>query len=194
MGLFDKILSSTGGDKKKKKQEKLPSYDPTNITIRDLKKGFMLDYNLETWQVLEEYEYDWGDQFYSYGYKLSTGTEECFMTISEDGGKLEITVMKTLRLHLLGDAFNNHMRSNQKPPSKVDYEGVTYYRENESPGYFRNVEKQSASRSVEFIAWDYFDDSGVKVLSVEQWGQDEFEASVGVVAEEFEVSNILPAM
>ena len=40
--------------KKKKKEE--PHYDPTNITIRDLRLGYVFDYELQTFEVVGEYE------------------------------------------------------------------------------------------------------------------------------------------
>ena len=49
MGLFDKF---------KKKKE--PKYDPSNIKVTDIAQGFVFEYNMSTWEVKNEYEYDWG--------------------------------------------------------------------------------------------------------------------------------------
>ena len=53
MGLFDRF---------KKKEE--PHYDPSNLQIKDLRVGFMFDYDMKTWAIKEEYEYDWGRQLF----------------------------------------------------------------------------------------------------------------------------------
>jgi hypothetical protein len=42
------------------------------------------------------------------------------------------------------------------------------------------------------IYWDYADASGEKLLAIEQWGEDEFEAAVGRSVQEYEFTNILP--
>ena len=54
---------------------------------------------------------------------------------------------------------------------------------------------KNASSSVrgktELISWDYEDDNGY-VISIEQWGEQRFEASEGKCIQPFEINNILP--
>jgi hypothetical protein len=40
--------------------------------------------------------------------------------------------------------------------------------------------------------WDYADDSGKYSLTIEQWGETDYELSVGREVEEYQFSNILP--
>ena len=72
----------------------------------------------------------------------------------------------------------------------VTFKGTDYRRESESPGYY-NPSKTS-NEWTEFINWQYFDGSGESVLSIEQWGENEFEASEGKIIKPFEITNILP--
>ncbi|MEO1099612.1 MAG: hypothetical protein AAFX57_17950, partial [Bacteroidota bacterium] len=58
MGLFDFF----------KKKEKEPEYDVTNLKVSDLDHGFILEYDLKTWEVKEVYEYDWGNNNFSQEY------------------------------------------------------------------------------------------------------------------------------
>ena len=44
----------------------------------------------------------------------------------------------------------------------------------------------------ELITWEYLDDSERKTLTIEQWGEDDFEASVGEIVEEYQFTDILP--
>ena len=44
----------------------------------------------------------------------------------------------------------------------------------------------------EMIYWDYTDASEDNTLTIEQWDEDEFEASVGQYVNEYEFSHILP--
>ena len=43
MGIFDVF-----------KKDKGPDYDPTNIKITDVRPGFILEYDLKTWEVAPE--------------------------------------------------------------------------------------------------------------------------------------------
>jgi hypothetical protein len=52
--------------------------------------------------------------------------------------------------------------------------------------------KNGTGSGKELLSWDYENDSGDKLLSVEQWGEEDFEASVGYPVEEYQFLNILP--
>jgi hypothetical protein len=175
------------GSKKKKKEEGL-HYDPTNIKISDLRTGFLLDYDFKTWEVVESYEYDWGDHFFSYEHKLLCEDDTCFLEIEEDDG-LYLTLYKKINFSRLDDEVETHLEQHQKPPKKIHFEGKTFYRDSQSPGYFRNMNNDNW---VEFISWTYYDDSEKYVLGISQWVDDSYEAAVGVVVKESAFSNILP--
>jgi len=178
---------------KKENEDARPHYDPLNIKITDLRKGFMLEYDVKTWQVKDEFEFDWGDNFFSYEYHLvAEDGEECFLSIDTEDG-LELIISRKVNLHKIGPDLDRIIVENGKPPAKIVFEGRTYYRESESPGFYRNVNTTSREQSVECIVWDYYDESEKFVLGIEQWGDEDFDASYGLVAEEFEFSNILPA-
>lgn len=182
MGLFDFF-----------KKDKGPSYDPSNITIKDLNEGWVFEYDLKTWQVQEAYEYDWGGNFFTHEYKISDGDDTLFLEVEEDD-ELEIALYRKVKLLAIDEDLPETIEKDKRPPKKLIYEGVKYYRDEESPGYFRNMkddEKDDENWS-ELISWTYYDDTDEKVLVIEQWGDREFEAAVGTYAESYEFSNILP--
>ncbi len=45
---------------------------------------------------------------------------------------------------------------------------------------------------IELLCWDYYDLSEEKTLTIEQWGEEKFEAAVGIYVEEYQFTNILP--
>ena len=51
MGFFDNLFG-----KKEKKEEEV---DPLDIRLTKLKAGYILDYDLSSWEVKEVYNYDW---------------------------------------------------------------------------------------------------------------------------------------
>jgi len=174
--------------KKKKEKNKGPHYDPTNILVTDIRKGFLFDYNDKSWEAVEEYEYDWGNNDFTYEFKIVASDETAFLYI-EDDDELECLVMKKMPFQKLDASVASKIEKKGKPPKEIIFEGTTFYRDGESPGFYRNLNSENWS---ELISWTYYDDSGRLVLNVEQWGDDAFEASIGVSVPESAFSNILP--
>lgn len=164
------------------------SYDSTNIRVTDLKVGFLFDYDLSTWEVTAEYEYDWGNNFYTREFKIVNGKEERYLSLEiDDDIKLSL-YDKVNPLAIDRDLPKTIMRDDE-PPREVSLGGVSYTRKEESIGYWRNVRSSDWSK---FVSWDYEGEGGQKLLSIERWGEEEFEASSGIPIKEFEISNILP--
>lgn len=178
MGIFDRF----------KKKE--PKYDATNIRVSDLDKNFVFDYDLSTWIVKGVYKYDWGDNYFTREFKIENDKDTFFLNLEEDD-ELVLSISKKVRLVSVGDDLPDHIVRHQKPPSKIEYEGIIYLLENENSGYFNDPEKDK-DNWIELISWDYIDKSGEFVLCIEQWDEREFEASVGKIVKEFEISNIYP--
>ena len=178
--------------KKKKKKEDKPHYDPTNIQITDLRVGFFVDYDLKTWEVAEEYEYDWGDSEFTFEFQLVAGDDMCFLSIDKEDG-LTLVISKKIKLNRLDPELSDRIIKKGKPFKKIKYKGTTYYRENEAVGFYRNTATTKSEKSQEMIAWDYFDDEEKKTITIEQWEDEFFEASIGIVVPEYEFMNITPA-
>lgn len=175
----------------KKKPKDTPHYDPTNISISDMRKGWFVDYDDKTWQAVEEYEYDWGKNRFSYEFMLQNGDgETLYLSLMERDG-LECTMTQKLRFGTLPQAeeIEDSVQRTDKPPRELIINNIRFYRERETPGYFRNIDKEEFS---EFIVWEYRDDSELYILEVEQWGDDEFELYIGRMVPERQLSNITP--
>ena len=160
------------------------------MKIEDLRVGFMFDYDLNTWVITEEYEYDWGDNYFTREYKLEASNDIAYLHIDyNDEGSMALS--RKLKVGALGEDLPEQINENKRPPKKIEYKGVAYFLDRESPGYFSD-EPDNDESWTEFISWDYFDAEGKRVACVEQWGEREFEASCGVVVKDFEITNILP--
>mgnify|MGYP001233950950 CR=1 FL=1 len=177
MGLFDLF---------RKKNER--HYDPTNIGIRDLGKGYIFELQTETWSVTSLFEYDWGDNFFTREFVIKNGDTERFLHIEEDGS-LVVTLSEKVKLRKLGATVCDYIDNNQKPPKKIVFEGIIYYLDETSPGYCKEVD---AANWEELVSYDYLDEDEQKTLCIEQYGEDEFEVSKGEIIDELAVSNILP--
>jgi hypothetical protein len=172
---------------KKKQEEESEAIDPTNITLSDLKPGFVLDYDLKTWQVTAHhyYEYD-GDRVDEW--ELSCGDDTAYLDREEDDG-ITWTLTRKIRISDIENNIRAHMRENDDPPDEITYNNKTYHGESSAVGQFY---KDGEEPSQEFITWDYLDDSEKHTLSLEQWGDDEYDASVGEIVEDYQFTNILP--
>lgn len=179
MGLFDRF----------KKKE--PDYDPLNMQVTDLDVGFLFDYDLYTWEVIEAYEYDWGDNFFTREFKVRSSEDTLYLHVEKDDD-LVLTLNKKIRLSAIDPELPEKIAHDDRPPARIEYQGATYTRESESPGYFRVVGKKTDDWQ-EFIAWDYYDADGKQVVNIEQWGEREFEASAGRMIRPIDISNITPA-
>jgi hypothetical protein len=170
-------------------KRKQPKYDSTNIRVTDLDVGFVFEYDLESWEVQASYEYDWGDNYFSKEYKINNGSKTLFLSIEEDD-EISLSVCDKINVRELGGNVLADLLSNQKPPTTLLYQDKKYFFEQESPGYFND--KARGEDWVEFISWDFIDESGKYIVTIEQWDEKEFEASAGKAIQEFEISTILP--
>ena len=180
MGIFDFL-------KNKKEPEK--HYDPLNIQVTDLEKGYLLEYDLETWTVTKMSEYDWGSNYFTREFNIETRGKLRFLHIENDD-QLVITLSEKLKFRKLENAVHNAIESTGKPPKKISHKNVDYFLDEESPGFYRNVENEDWE---ELISYSYLDEDEKKCLSIEQWGETSFEASIGTKIKPFDISNILPS-
>ncbi|WP_435262173.1 DUF4178 domain-containing protein [Tenacibaculum sp. nBUS_03] len=181
MGFFDLFKNN------KEKDEK--HYDPTNIKVTDLEKGYLLDYDLETWTVTKMSEYDWGNNFFTREFTIESKGKKRFLHL-EDDDELIITLSEQIKYRKLGATVVDYIENNGKPPKEISYKDTIYYLDEESSGYYRDVENENWE---ELISFDYLNDDENKCLTIEQWDENDFEASVGKTLKSFEISNILPS-
>ncbi len=169
---------------KKKKEE----YDPSNITINDLQVGFVFEYNLSTWVVKEAYEYDWGNQHFSREFKINNGQESLYLSLENDD-ELVISISKKAKIRSIQEDLPEYIIKNESAPSSLNYQGQKFLLDEENAGYFRTLGETEWS---ELITWDYYNEDETQIITIEQWDEKSFEASIGNYIKAFEISNILP--
>lgn len=174
--------------KKNKEKKEALHYDPANITVMDIRKGWVFEYDLKTWEVTEEYEYDWGNNHFTYEFKCVSSDDVIYLAPEEDDA-LICYVMRKISFGKLDEAVERSIIDKQTAPRKVELDGITFFKESERPGYYRSIDDEDWS---EFVVWDYLDDSGKSALSIEQWGDTLFESAVGLIENARAFSNILP--
>ena len=171
--------------KKKKKKEPDPL---TGLTLSNLRVGYMVDYDMKTWEVKAYHYYDWGEGELSHEWQLESVDDTLYLE-REAGDEDEWGVSRKISMGRLGPGIKEHVRKYDDPPDEITFEETTFYLEESGSGYFFKNGKGSGEK---FFVWDYEDDSGKKFISIERWGKNDFEASAGIMVEEYQFTNILP--
>lgn len=172
----------------KKNKDKEAYFDPTNITLEQLRPGWMVDFDMKTWEVKARHRYDMGDGFEMIEWELQSGPETRYLCREEDDG-VYWTWMRKEALGVIGPDLKNHILKYEDPPEIINYEGIRYEMRSYGGGYFY---RNGVGPGIPFLYWDYESEDGTKVLTIEQWGDTDFEASVGEYVREYQFSNILP--
>lgn len=178
MGLFDFL---------KKEAPKGP--DPTQgLTLAKMKPGYMVDYDLKTWEVAAYHYYDWGKGDITHEWQLRSSEETVYLERESDDEE-EWSLNRKIDFGLLGPRIKQHILDHDDPPDEINFQGTTYYLSESGAGHFF---KDGRGQGQPFIKWDYEDDSGEKYLTIEQWGEEAFEATAGQPVHEYQFTNILP--
>lgn len=171
----------------KKKDEE--EFDPlTDLVLSKLKVGYLVDYDMITWEVTEYNMYDWDNGLFTYEWELKSGNEVVYLEC-EDDDEPEWILARKIPFKSLGTGLAEYIKKNEDPPEELKYDNVTYHLDDSSGGYFC---KGGNGQREEFIYWDYVDEADEKALTIEQWGENKFEASLGQYVEEYQFTNILP--
>ncbi len=170
-------------------KEKKPQPDPlADLSLDKMKQGYMVDYDLQTWEVAAAHHYDWGEGELSWEWQLKSGGETVYLELERDDED-DWSLYRKVPFLSLGPGIKQVILDNDDPPSTVDYRNVTYHLAETAGGHFY---KNGAGPGQPLISWFYEDEEGERYLSIEQWGEEEFEASTGVPVQEYQFTNILP--
>ena len=179
MSLWKKIFGEKSGRE---------TFDPLrDLTLPKLKVGFLVDYELKTWQVKQRDSYDFdGDR--NYEWKLDAGDDVCFLA-QESESSNKWTISRPIAFSGLGQDVRDHVRTHEDPPPVIDYKGTQFSLTESGAGHYYQDDRDEGE---ELIYWDYVDATSKHILTIQQWGEDEFEASSGLYVSEYEFSNVLP--
>ena len=172
------------------KKKETPEVDPLHdLSLEHLKPGYFVDFDLKTWEVTGYNVYEWEEESaVNREWRLSASDDVVYLELEVDDDRYW-SINRKIPFQSLGPEVGQHLRENQDPPDEIVYNGVTFYLEEMAGGYFREGE-EGVRR--EMLRWSYEDDSGDRFLTIEQWGEDDFEASTGEPAHEYQFTNILP--
>ncbi len=168
--------------------KKKDDFDPLkDLELSKLRVGFMVDYDLETWQVTGTCRHDYGEGDITDEWEITSGRMKRYLERSEDD-EITWTLSKKIPIGAIDDDIRNYIIAHDDPPDKIVYNAKTYYLEESGTG---RMLKQDATPK-EFVYWEFIDEDDENFVTIEQWGETEFEAAAGHYVEEYQFTNILP--
>jgi hypothetical protein len=171
--------------RKRKKTEPEPL---SNLTLSGLKPGFFVDYDLKTWEVVAYNYYDWGEGEISHEWQLKSADDLVYLEKESDDEE-DWSLNHKIPFGRVGSELRAKIIENGDPPEQIVFEGRTYYMEEMAGGHFY---KDGVGPGREFLRWSFEDQEGKHYLGIEQWDEEDFEASIGKPVEEYQFTNILP--
>ncbi len=170
---------------------KKPDLDPLKeLTLGKMKKGYFVDWDMKTWEVLAVNVFDFSEGDICREWQLESSEEIVYLELESDDEDFW-RLSRKIPLGKLGEGIKEHIQQNDDQPNEREYEGDNYYLDEMAGGKFLKDEKEPGR---EFLRWSYADESGKKFLEIEQWGEEDFEASIGEKVEEYQFENILPRL
>lgn len=156
-----------------------------NLSVYDLKKGCILDYNLESWEVLAAYTYRYKG-YSSKEYKLRSSSETRFLNVS-DSNSLVLGMSKEANINNIDAQLRSSVAQGQ-PLTRVTWENEIYTLKESAQGEFADDQVQDWAK---FSSWEYVNAANTKFVYISKWEDNSIECYVGDYLKEHEISNIL---
>ena len=175
---------------KKKKDEDADQIDVLyDLVLCKMKPGFLVDFDMKTYRVNACNQYRWHEGGITDEWELKQGAEVVYLEREEEAGQVFWTLARKKPIGAIEGDVAQYIIDNEDPPEKVIYDETTYYLEEDDIGeYFKGDSREG----LKFVVWDYTDEHQEKELSIEQWGENKFDVTLGVEVEEYQFTNILP--
>lgn len=168
---------------------KKPARATENVTMDTLQRGCISEYQGETWQVRAIHEYSWEGGSSSREYECAHATDCIFVEKDEDENESWLVTRRRPAAEL-DPMVIEYLIDRGKPPVTVEHNGVSYRLVEESAAYFRS---NGEGDEKPLVTFDYEDSAETLSLTIEQWGEREFQLAIGEYVEEFRFANLLPA-
>ena len=168
----------------KKKPES--TYDPTNITLENLELGFLVDYNDSTYQVIEKFEYEWEDDSKTSEVKLESASHSFYLEVISNN---ELYISSKISARAIKPSATEYIKQHDNAPQEIQFENTTYYKSDDNAGYCK---EKRATEWDELLSYEFEDSTQSKFLTIDQWGEDEFEANTSESVSSQLFTQILP--
>ena len=178
MGLTDRLFG-----KKKADDEPDPLAD---LVLGKLKVGYLVDYDLQTWQVTSYCRYTFSGKDDSVEeWELSAGGEQRYLERADGGWSLSTKIS----IGAIEGDIRRHILDHEDPPGRIVFKGAEYHLD---ASYAGQMYLDGKGTGENVIRWEFLDEAETSFVGVEQWSETEFAAATGFVVEDYQFTHILP--
>ncbi len=167
---------------KKKEEKEAPN---VNLTVHDIKPRYILDYDMDSWEVIASYTYSYAG-YSAKEYKIRSGSQTKFLNVS-DANSLLLSVSEEVNINNVDARLRNSVAQDQ-PLTKVTWQGVEYMLKEQSQGKFTEDVVQDWAQ---FKGWEYVTADNSHFIYVSKWEDNSIESYAGEYVKEFAISNII---
>ncbi|GAA4847249.1 TM2 domain-containing protein [Algivirga pacifica] len=164
-------------------------FDPTDLRLENLEKGFMIDFETETWEVLEKQQMDWQNDESHFFYHLIHGSQERYLYLHRGRYFTKHYLMKSVNKFILHENLEALVAGHKRPPNILEYEGASYYKEAHHYGFGFDHNHPSGIKE---DSWIYYDEQQQNVLLIVLKGKSEVKTYAGKIKDAEEFIDILP--
>ena len=178
MGLMDRMFGRKPADQ---------APDPlADLVLEKLKVGYLVDYDLQTWQVTGYCRYTFSGMDRSVEeWELAAGGERRYLELADGGWSLS----RTISIGDIDGDIRRHILDNDDPPARIVFEGAEYHLD---ACYGGHMFPDGKGAGEQMIRWEFLDAAEKNFVGIEQHGETEFAAAAGFVVEEYEFTHLLP--
>ncbi|MDY6853021.1 MAG: DUF4178 domain-containing protein, partial [Thermodesulfobacteriota bacterium] len=171
----------------KKDKDKGP--DPLrDLTPANMEAGYFVDYDMKTWEVTAHNRYDWGEGDITHEWQIKSGDEVVYLELESDDEDYW-SLNRKIAFSRLEGRIKDHIMKTGDGPDEIAFEGEKFYLEEMAAGH---ILKEGQSQGRPMLRWSYENEDGRRYLCIEQWGEGDFESSIGEPVQEYQFTNILP--
>ena len=168
--------------------KKKPAPASTSLELQDMQRGYLFDYDMRTWQVLAVHDYVYGKHHKAREWEVEHSNERCFLQRSSDD-EVSWCWGAKINLHEITPDVRKSIIDSDDPPNTITVRGQQYHLEESGTGlFYREQDKEAA----EFIYWELIDAQDKHFITIEQWDETDFTASLATQVERWQFSNVLP--
>jgi len=157
-------------------------------TLATMRVGFLVDYDLKTWEVTGVGTYDY-DGYHTEEWEMTADRQVHFLERAIEDGRAVWTLSHAIDFNAIEGDIVAAVAATGDPPESVRFAGLEYVGEESGAGLYR---AGGEGEGREFVSWSFAAADG-QLLFISQWGEREFSAFAGIAVEEYQFTDILPA-
>ncbi|MCS6831938.1 MAG: DUF4178 domain-containing protein [Flammeovirgaceae bacterium] len=171
-------------------------FDPSNLSVEHLQKGFLVDYSLTTWLVVDEYQYDFLDGTIEKGVKIvseNDGIDTLYLQTGAHENFRLVKAGKIVNIHSISSTLQHFILTERQAPNTLTYKGVSYFKESSRKGILYYLNHPAKDRAKKICCWEFLDEQRNSFLRIEWIDEWEFLCLHGKIVPRYAFSDILPA-